>query len=55
MLEKKITEKQVRDKIGLLVDSVRPNFGTTNDGNTARVALSNKNHQFFSQILDIKE
>lgn len=41
----------MRDQLGLLVDVVKPNSGTTNDGNTARMALNDKNRQKFAQIL----
>lgn len=37
-----------------LVDVVRPNSGTTNDGNTARTVLSDKNRQIFAEILGVE-
>lgn len=50
---KKTIQKEIRDKMSLLVDVVRPNSGTTNDGNTARTALSDKNRQTFAEILGV--
>lgn len=41
--------------MGLLVDVVRPNSGTTNDGNTARTVLSDKYRGTFAQILGIPQ
>ncbi|CAH0404889.1 unnamed protein product [Chilo suppressalis] len=52
---KKNIQNEVRKQMGLLVDVVRPNSGTTNDGNTARMALSDKFRQKFSQILGIEQ
>ena len=41
--------------MGLLVDVVRPTSGTTNDGNTARTALSDGNRGNFAKILNIDQ
>lgn len=46
---------EIREKIGLLVDVVKPNSGTTNDGNTARTLLSDKNRATFAEILGIEQ
>lgn len=43
---------EIRNKMGLLVDVVRPNSGTTNDGNTAR---TDSNRKTFAVILGIEE
>lgn len=53
--KKKQVQQQVRQKMGLLVDVVRPNSGTTNDGNTARTVLSDKYRRTFAQILGIPQ
>lgn len=52
---KKRIQAEIRQKMGLLVDVVRPNSGTTNDGNTARTALSDPNRKTFARILGIQE
>lgn len=52
---KKLIQTQIREKMGLLVDVVRPNSGTTNDGNTARTALSDPHRKTFADILGIEE
>lgn len=52
---KKQIQDKIREKTGLLVDVVKPNSGTTNDGNTARIALSDKNRQTFSEILGLEK
>jgi hypothetical protein len=52
---KKSIENEVRSKMGLLVDIVRPNAGATNDGNTARTALSDRYRQQFAKILQIEQ
>lgn len=44
---------EIRNRIGLLVDVVKPNAGTTNDGNTARTALSDEYRDIFSEILGL--
>lgn len=38
-----------------MVDVVKPNAGTTNDGNTVRIALSDKNRMVFSEILGLHQ
>lgn len=48
-------QEEIRDKLGLLVDVVRPTSGTTNDGNTARTAFSDRNRATFADILDIEK
>lgn len=40
--------------MSLLVDVVRPNAGTTNDGNTARSALSDEHRKTFAEILGVE-
>lgn len=47
-------QAEIRSKLSLLVDVVKPNTGTTNDGNTARTAFSDKNRQTFAEILGIE-
>ncbi|CAH2092645.1 unnamed protein product [Euphydryas editha] len=47
-------QAEIRNKMGLLVDVVRPNAGTTNDGNTARTALSDKYRHMFADILGLE-
>lgn len=47
---KRQIQNNIRQKMGLLVDVVRPNSGTTNDGNTARTALSESNRKTLSNI-----
>lgn len=47
---KRQIQNNIRQKMGLLVDVVRPNSGTTNDGNAARTALSESNRKTFSNI-----
>lgn len=51
---KKVIQNEIRSKMGLLVDVVRPNAGTTNDGNTARTALSDKYRHVFAEILGLE-
>lgn len=54
----RITKKSqdaIREKMGLLVDVVRPTSGTTNDGNTARTAFSDKNRGTFAEILGLEK
>lgn len=46
-------QTEIRRRLGLLVDVVKPNAGTTNDGNTARKLLSDKNRDVFAEILGI--
>lgn len=41
--ERKTKIIEIQRKIGVLVDVVRPNSGTTNDGNTAQTVLSDNN------------
>lgn len=50
---KKRIQTEIRQRIGLLVDVVRPNSGTTNDGNSARTALSDKYRAIFTEILGL--
>lgn len=50
---KKHIKAEVRQRIGLLVDVVKPNSGTTNDGNSARTALSDKYRAIFGEILGL--
>lgn len=38
---KKSIQDKFRDKLGLIVDSIKPGYGTTNDGNTARRFFNN--------------
>lgn len=38
-----------------MVDVVKPNAGTTNDGNTVRIAVSDKNRMVFSEILGLHQ
>jgi hypothetical protein len=45
----------MRDNMGLLVDIVLPKSGTSNDGNTARTALSESNRKTFANILGLEE
>lgn len=52
---KKIIQSKIREEMGLLVDVVRPTSGTTNDGNTARTALSDRNRGTFANILNIDQ
>lgn len=52
---KKIIQGLIREKTGVLVDVVRPNSGTTNDGNAARTLLSDKYRQEFANILNIEK
>lgn len=52
---KKRIQDEIRQKIGLLVDVVRPNAGTTNDGNTARTAFSDKYRSTFAEILGVEQ
>lgn len=52
---KKNIQAQIREQMGLLVDVVRPNSGTTNDGNTARTAFSDKYRETFAKILNIEQ
>lgn len=52
---KKRIQNEIRQKIGVLVDVVRPNSGTTNDGNTARTVLSDKHRENFANILGIEK
>ncbi|RVE45118.1 hypothetical protein evm_010227 [Chilo suppressalis] len=47
-------QTDLRSKLGLLVDVVKSNSGTTNDGNTARTALSDKNRAIFTDILGLE-
>ncbi|PZC81527.1 hypothetical protein B5X24_HaOG212451 [Helicoverpa armigera] len=51
---KKYIQSEIRSRMGLIVDVVRPNSGTTNDGNTARTALSDKYRESFSEILGLE-
>lgn len=50
---KKKVQAEVREKMGLLVDVVRPTSGTTNDGNTAWTAFSDRYRATFAEILNI--
>ncbi|CAG9794799.1 unnamed protein product [Diatraea saccharalis] len=52
---KKYVQTQIRKQIGVLVDVVKPNSGTTNDGNAARTLLSDKYRQTFSEIINIEK
>lgn len=52
---KKQIQDEIRQRMALLVDVVRPNSGTTNDGNTAHTALSDSNRLTFANILGIEE
>ncbi|CAH0407193.1 unnamed protein product [Chilo suppressalis] len=47
-------QTDLRSKLGLLVDVVKSNSGTTNDGNTAKTALSDKNQAIFTDILGLE-
>lgn len=40
-LVRKEIEKQLEDRLGLLVNKPKQNFGSTNDGNTARKFFNN--------------
>lgn len=48
-------QSEIRQQLGLLVDVVKVNSGTTNDGNTASSLLGDKNRKKFAQILEIEE
>lgn len=48
-------QEEIRRKIGVLVDVVRPNSGTTNDGNTVRTVLSEEYRHVFAQIIGIEK
>lgn len=47
-------QREVRQELGLLIDVVRPGSVTTNGGNTARTALSDKNRSKFADILGLE-
>lgn len=51
---KKRIQNAIRDKIGVLVDVVLPNSGTTNDGNTSRTVLADENRKTFADILGLE-
>jgi hypothetical protein len=48
-------QTEIRAKLGLLVDVIKPNAGTTNDGNTARKLLCDKNRSIFAEILEVEQ
>lgn len=51
---KKRIQAAIRDRLGLLVDVVRPRSGTTNDGNTARrVFATYESRGIFAEILGL--
>jgi hypothetical protein len=50
-LQKKRIQNELKEKLGLLVDIPKPNFGTTNDGNTARRFFAN--YEIVSQVTGI--
>lgn len=52
---KRTIQETIRQRLGLLVDVVKPNAGTTNDGNTARMALSDENRNLFGEILGLQQ
>lgn len=54
-LRKKRIQDEVREKMGLLVDVVQPTSGTTNDGNTARRAFSDRYRSTFAEILNVEK
>lgn len=47
-------QSEIRSRMGLLVDVIKPYAGTTNDGNTARTALSDKYRHIFAEILGME-
>lgn len=52
---KKRIQAEIYAKMSLVVDVVSPNSGTSNDGNTARTALSDLHRKTFANILGIEE
>jgi hypothetical protein len=52
---KRQVQKEMFDELGISVDFVRQNGGTSNDGNTARMAFCDKNRAAFARILNIDE
>jgi hypothetical protein len=52
---KKQIQQEVFAEIGIYVDFVRQNAGTSNDGNTARMAFNEKNRATFARILNLDE
>jgi hypothetical protein len=50
---KKQIQQDLIAEIGIRVDFVRQNGGTSNDGNTARMAFNDKNRAAFARILDL--
>lgn len=53
---KKKIQAEIRDRLGLLVDVICPNSGTTNDGNTARRVFANEESRgIFAEILGVSK